>query len=83
MWSQQASSGAALSSIYTMVSPHADQLHYASVTFQKDSVSFSIDGNTPPNQNKNDSACENSSRAQGGIQPPAAEQTLYSTLTNP
>ncbi|XP_026215454.1 polymeric immunoglobulin receptor-like [Anabas testudineus] len=79
MWSQQASSGAALSSIYTMVSPHADQLHYASVTFQKDSVSFSIDGNTPPNQNKNDS----SSRAQGGIQPPAAEQTLYSTLTNP
>uniref|UniRef100_A0A3Q1I0N6 Immunoglobulin domain-containing protein n=1 Tax=Anabas testudineus TaxID=64144 RepID=A0A3Q1I0N6_ANATE len=72
MWSQQASSGAALSSIYTMVSPHADQLHYASVTFQKDSVSFSIDGNTPPNQNKNDS----SSRAQGGIQPPARGSTV-------
>lgn len=84
MWNQLPSSGDALPSIYATVNPHTDTLHYARVTFQKDSVSVSTDGNALPNTNKTGSStCYYSSRALGGIHPPAAEQTLYSTVTNP
>lgn len=42
---QEASSGGALSSVYALINCPADQLHYASVNFLKDSVTVSTDGN--------------------------------------
>ncbi|XP_044046908.1 polymeric immunoglobulin receptor-like [Siniperca chuatsi] len=83
---QQASSGDVLPSICATINPPADQLNYASVSFQKDSVSVSTDGNALPDTNKNGpTACDYSSVSwpQGATHPPVAEQTLYSTVTKP
>ncbi|XP_045904029.1 CMRF35-like molecule 8 isoform X1 [Micropterus dolomieu] len=77
MQNQQAGLGEALLSVYATVNLPADQLHYASVRFQKDTT----DGNTLPVT----SVCDSSSISwpQGATHPPAEEQTLYSTLTYP
>ncbi|XP_031145068.1 uncharacterized protein LOC116042811 [Sander lucioperca] len=79
MWNQQASSGEALPSVYATVNLPADQLHYASVNFQMDSVGVSTDRNSLPDTNK----ISSNSRSQGVTHPSTAEQTLYSTVTKP
>ncbi|KAF1394928.1 hypothetical protein PFLUV_G00006210 [Perca fluviatilis] len=79
MWNQQASSGEALTSVYATVNLPADQLHYASVNFQKDSVGVSTDRNSLPGTNE----ISSNSTSQGVTHPSAAEQTLYSTVTKP
>ncbi|XP_041790140.1 CMRF35-like molecule 1 [Chelmon rostratus] len=86
MCSQRAGSGNTLPSVYATVNPPADQLHYASVNFQSDPVSVSTDRNALSDANKNgSSACDYSSvsRTVAATRPPAAEQTLYSTVTKP
>ncbi|XP_070782511.1 uncharacterized protein [Enoplosus armatus] len=86
MRNQQASSGVVLPSVYATVNPPADQLHYATINVQTDSVSVSTDGNALPDTNKNGpSACDYSSisSSQGATHSPAAEQTLYSAVTKP
>ncbi|XP_038569949.1 uncharacterized protein LOC119899455 isoform X5 [Micropterus salmoides] len=77
MQNQQAGLGEALPSVYATVNLPVDQLHYASVRFQKDTT----DGNTLPVT----SVCDSSSISwpQGATHPPAEEQILYSTLTYP
>ncbi|KAM8772076.1 uncharacterized protein AB9X84_007229 [Acanthopagrus schlegelii] len=80
---QQASSGDALQTVYATVNPPADQLFYASVNFPSDSVNV---GNVLPGTDSNgSSACEYSSisMTQEAIHPPAAEQTIYTTVTKP
>ncbi|KAK2815868.1 hypothetical protein Q5P01_026335 [Channa striata] len=78
--SQQASSGNALTSIYATVNPHTEQLHYSTVSFQNNTVSVLKDGNKLPDTIKSGfTACDCSSvRTNEG---PAAEPTLYSTIT--
>uniref|UniRef100_A0A671WZC1 Immunoglobulin domain-containing protein n=1 Tax=Sparus aurata TaxID=8175 RepID=A0A671WZC1_SPAAU len=80
---QQASSGDALPAVNATANPPADQLFYASVNFQGDTVNV---GNPLPGTDSNgSSACDYSSisRTQGAIHPPAAEQTIYTTVTKP
>ncbi|XP_044201631.1 polymeric immunoglobulin receptor-like isoform X1 [Thunnus albacares] len=74
--------GNTLPSIYVNINPPADHLHYANVYFQKDSVSVLTDRNTLPDTNKNVSSCDYSSISptQGTTRPPAAGQTVYSTV---
>ncbi|XP_037620037.1 uncharacterized protein LOC119484926 [Sebastes umbrosus] len=84
MQNQQASSGDALPSVYATVNLPVDQLQYAGIKFQEKSFIVSTDGNALPEANKNvSSACVNSSisSSQGDTHPPAAQQTLYSTVT--
>ncbi|KAL7404113.1 hypothetical protein ABVT39_009899 [Epinephelus coioides] len=83
MQNQQASAGGVLPSVYATVNPPADQLHYASVNFQKDSVL--TDRNAISDMNKTvSSACDYSiTRFHGATYPALAEQTLYSTVTKP
>ncbi|XP_071361732.1 polymeric immunoglobulin receptor-like isoform X2 [Trachinotus anak] len=70
---QEASSGGTLLSVYATVHLPTDQLHYASINFQNDSVTGSTDRNAFPDIDKNgSSACDYSSisKTQGGAHPP-------------
>lgn len=86
MQNQQAGLGDVVPYICANVKPPSNQLHYATVNFQKDSVSVSTDGIALPDMNKNgSSACDYSSvsRTQGATHRPAPEQHLYSTVIVP
>ncbi|CAB1443205.1 unnamed protein product [Pleuronectes platessa] len=80
--SQGPSSGDQTLSAYAFVELPAEQLHYASVSFQQEAVTVSTDRNPHPDTDQNVSlACEYSSvrKTQDGTHPP----TLYSTVKNP
>ncbi|XP_019119407.1 uncharacterized protein LOC109139659 isoform X2 [Larimichthys crocea] len=86
MQNQQAGLGDVVPYICANVKPPSNQLHYATVNFQKDSVSVWTDGIALPDMNKNgSSACDYSSvsRTQGATHRPAPEQHLYSTVIVP
>ncbi|KAI3352925.1 hypothetical protein L3Q82_019506 [Scortum barcoo] len=77
---QQAGSKDALPSIYAVINPPTDQLHYASVSFQEDSVCA-----LPDTDKNGSSTCDYSSisMAPGATYPPAPEQSLYSSVAKP
>ncbi|KAG8015212.1 CMRF35-like molecule 5 [Nibea albiflora] len=80
MQNQQAGLGDEVPYVSADVKPPSDQPQYATVNFQKDSVSVSTDGNALPDMNKNcSSACDYSSVS--ATHRPAPEQHLYSTVT--
>ncbi|XP_034437482.1 uncharacterized protein LOC117759304 isoform X3 [Hippoglossus hippoglossus] len=79
---QGASSGDTTLSVCALVNRPAEQLHYASVSFQQEAVTVSTDRNPHPDTDQNVSSdCEYSSvrMTQGGTQLPP----LYSTVKNP
>ncbi|XP_035023011.1 CMRF35-like molecule 8 [Hippoglossus stenolepis] len=79
---QGASSGDTTLSVCALVNRPAEQLHYASVSFQQEAVTISTDRNPHPDTDQNVSSdCEYSSvrMTQGGTHLPP----LYSTVKNP
>nr|XP_046263247.1 CMRF35-like molecule 8 isoform X2 [Scatophagus argus] len=82
MQEPQASPGDALLSVYSTASLPKDELHYVSVSFQKNSVSVSTEDNQPPDTVKNGS-CDYSSISspQVATHPPVTVQTVYSTVS--
>ncbi|XP_034543761.1 CMRF35-like molecule 8 isoform X2 [Notolabrus celidotus] len=80
---QQASAGDTVPSVYATINLPTDQLHYASVSVSKDFRSVSTEMDALPDANKKVlSACEYST-VMTPTQPPAAEQTVYSSVSLP
>ncbi|XP_041642034.1 uncharacterized protein LOC121508954 [Cheilinus undulatus] len=82
---QQVTSAGVVQTVYSTLNPPADQLHYASINFQKDSVSVSTGQAALPDVNKNVSSdCDYSSVVtRGSARPAEAERTVYSTVSIP